>query len=66
MHGVSTYLCLDVFFVFFGINACFVQNDTNKKTGEMLHSGILMKNLVENMKYNYYICGIHSEKLKTI
>jgi len=41
----------------FSKNVLFVQNDTNKKTGEMLHSGILIKNWVENMKDYYYICS---------
>ena len=41
----------------FSKNVLFVQKDTNKKTGEMLHSGNLIKNWVENMKYNYYICS---------
>ena len=41
----------------FSKNVLFVQKDTNKKTGEMLHSGILMKTWVENMKYIYYICS---------
>jgi hypothetical protein len=41
----------------FSKNVLFVQKDTNKKTGEMLHSGILIKNWVENMKDYYYICS---------
>jgi hypothetical protein len=41
----------------FSKNVLFVQNDTNKKTGEMLHSGILMKIWVENLKDYYNICG---------
>ena len=41
----------------FSKNVLLVQNDTNKKTGEMLHSGILMKIWVENMKDYYYICS---------
>jgi hypothetical protein len=36
----------------FSKNVLFVQNDTNKKTGEMLHSSILTDNNVEELKYN--------------